>query len=112
MADNVEIQGLEFQIQEDSAEAVKGLDALTSTLERLKTATGGGVSGLRTTAKQLTALNTALSGLGQTACDVILRVSPEKAPYIKSEIIDGQKCLIIPVEEDEQINLNGVTAEI
>ena len=49
---------------------------------------------------------------GQTACDVILRVSPEKAPYIKSEIIDGQKCLIIPVEEDEQINLNGVTAEI
>ena len=66
MADNVEIQGLEFQIQEDSAEAVKGLDALTSTLERLKTATGGGVSGLRTTAKQLTALNTALSGLGNT----------------------------------------------
>ena len=63
MADNVEIQGLEFQIQEDSAEAVKGLDALTSTLERLKTATGGGVSGLRTTAKQLTALNTALSWL-------------------------------------------------
>lgn len=49
---------------------------------------------------------------GQTACDVILRVSPEKAPYIKSEIIDGQKCLIIPVEKDEQINLNGVTAEI
>ena len=41
MADNVEIQGLEFQIQEDSAEAVKGLDALTSTLERLKTATIG-----------------------------------------------------------------------
>ena len=40
--------------------------------------------------------------------DVVLRVRPEKAPLIKSEIIDGQKCLIIPVEEDEQVNVNGV----
>ena len=46
MADNVEIQGLEFQIQENSNGAVQGLDALTTTLERLKTATGGGVRGL------------------------------------------------------------------
>ena len=66
MADNVEIQGLEFQIQENSTSAVQGLDALTTTLERLKTATGGGVRGLSTTAKQLTALNTALNGLGNT----------------------------------------------
>lgn len=66
MADNVEIQGLEFQIQENSNGAVQGLDALTTTLERLKTATGGGVRGLSTTAKQLTALNTALNGLGNT----------------------------------------------
>lgn len=44
--------------------------------------------------------------------DVMLRVNPEKAPYIKSEIIDGQKCLIIPIEENEQINLNGVAAEL
>lgn len=63
MADNVEIQGLEFQIQENSNGAVQGLTALTTTLERLKTATGGGVRGLSTTAKQLTALNTALNGL-------------------------------------------------
>lgn len=63
MADNVEIQGLEFQIQEDSAQAVRGLDNLTTTLERLKVATSGGVSGLSTTAKQLQKLNTALSGL-------------------------------------------------
>ena len=45
-------------------------------------------------------------------CDVILRVNPEKAPHIKTGIIDGQRCLIIPVAEDEQINLNGVTTEI
>ena len=63
MADNVEIQGLEFQIQEDSAQAVDGLEKLSATLERLKTATSGGVSGLNTTAKQLQKLNTALSGL-------------------------------------------------
>lgn len=37
---------------------------MTTTLERLKTATGGGVRGLSTTAKQLTSLNTALNGLG------------------------------------------------
>ena len=45
-------------------------------------------------------------------CDVILRVRPEKAALIKSEMINGQKCLIIPVEEDEQINLNGVATEV
>lgn len=45
-------------------------------------------------------------------CSVILRVNPEKAPYIRSEIVHGQKCLLIPVEEDEQVNVNGVIAEI
>lgn len=45
-------------------------------------------------------------------CDVILRMKPEKAAMIKSEIIDGRKCLIIPVDEYEQINLNGVTTEV
>lgn len=45
-------------------------------------------------------------------CDVILLVKPEKAALIKSEMINGQKCLIIPVEEDEQINLNGVATEV
>lgn len=44
--------------------------------------------------------------------DVMLRVNPEKTPYIKSEIIDGQKCLIIPIEENEQVNLNGVATEL
>lgn len=66
MADNVEIQGLEFQIQENSAGAVAGLDKLTATLERLKTATAGGVTGVRTTANQIKSLNTALSGLSDT----------------------------------------------
>ena len=41
--------------------------------------------------------------------DVVLRVKPEKMPQIKSEIIDGKKCIIIPMEEDEQADINGVT---
>ena len=52
------------------------------------------------------------TGSDDVSYGVILRVKPEKTPLIKSEIIDGQKCLIIPVEEDEQINLNGVAADI
>ncbi len=39
--------------------------------------------------------------------DVVLRVRPTKVDQIKSEIIDGQKCLIIPLDEDESANVNG-----
>lgn len=38
--------------------------------------------------------------------DVVLKVKPEKVPQIKSEIIDGKKCLIIPMEEDEHAKVN------
>ena len=44
--------------------------------------------------------------------DVILRVKPEKASQIKSEMIAGQKYLIIPMEENEHINLNGVNTQV
>ena len=40
--------------------------------------------------------------------DVILRVKPEKVSQIKSETINGQKCLVIPMTEDEHANVNGV----
>ena len=33
--------------------------------------------------------------------DVVLRVKPEKASQIKSQVINGQKCLVIPMGEDE-----------
>ncbi|MGL5649311.1 MAG: DUF4317 family protein [Clostridium sp.] len=39
--------------------------------------------------------------------DVVLHVKPEKLPQIKSEIIDGQKCIIIPINENEQTTVNG-----
>ncbi|MBR1390702.1 MAG: DUF4317 domain-containing protein [Lachnospiraceae bacterium] len=39
--------------------------------------------------------------------DVVLRVKPEKVPQIKSQVIDGQKCLVIPMDENEHANVNG-----
>lgn len=43
----------------------------------------------------------------ETNYDVIVQVKPEKIPQIKSQIIDGQKCIIIPISEDEQTTVNG-----
>lgn len=40
--------------------------------------------------------------------DVILQVKPEKISKIKTQIIDGQKCIIIPIEDDEQATVNGL----
>lgn len=40
--------------------------------------------------------------------DVILQVKPEKVSQIKSQIIDGQKCIVIPIDEDEQTTVNGL----
>ncbi|WP_426351141.1 DUF4317 domain-containing protein [Alloiococcus sp. CFN-8] len=42
-----------------------------------------------------------------TQYDVVLQVKPEKISQIKTEIIDGQKCIVIPIEEDEQAKVNG-----
>ena len=44
--------------------------------------------------------------------DVVLRVKPEKASQIKSKMIDGQKCLVIPMEEDEHATINGVNTTV
>lgn len=63
MADNVEIQGLEFQIVNDSTQAVAGLQNLINTLNRLKTATNGGVTSLSKTAQGIRELSNSLKGL-------------------------------------------------
>lgn len=63
MADNVEIQGLEFQIQENSAGAVAGLENLKKALSGLKSVTGSSVKGLDSTSKSIRELKNALSGL-------------------------------------------------
>ena len=76
MADNVEIQGLEFQIVNDSTQAVDGLQNLINTLNRLKTATNGGATGLSKTAQGIRELSNALKGLNSgDASQKITRVA-------------------------------------
>ena len=49
---------------------------------------------------------------GPKTYDVILRVKPEKAAQIKSQMIGGQKCLVIPLEENEHAAINGVNTTV
>ena len=44
--------------------------------------------------------------------DVVLRVKPEKAAQIKSQIINGEKCLVIPMKENENATINGVSTSV
>lgn len=44
--------------------------------------------------------------------DVVLRVKPEKASQIKAQTIDGQKCLVIPMEDNEHAAINGVNMTV
>lgn len=43
-----------------------------------------------------------------TNYDIVLKVKPEKVEQIKYQIIDGKKYLVIPVDDDEQANVNGM----
>ena len=56
------IEQLELEVQSNATSAVSGIDALASSLGKLKTATKGGV-GLTAVSKQLTTLNTALGSI-------------------------------------------------
>lgn len=44
--------------------------------------------------------------------DVILRVKPEKVSQIHSQVLNGQKCLVIPMGEDEHAAVNGVNTTV
>ena len=39
--------------------------------------------------------------------EVILQVSAEKVPAIQTEWLNGKKCIVIPLEEDEHATING-----
>ncbi len=39
--------------------------------------------------------------------DVVLHVKPDKLTKIKTEVINGQKCLVVPIDDDELTNING-----
>lgn len=62
------IESLQMEVQSNATSAVSGIDALASSLGKLKNATKGGV-GLTAVAKQLTTLNSALSGISGANAD-------------------------------------------
>ncbi len=44
---------------------------------------------------------------GQDEFVVVVKVTPGKAAEITTQLIDGRKCLLIPLDEDEQASING-----
>lgn len=91
MADNVEMQGLEFQIVNDSTQAVKGLEKLSKTLESLKSATRGGISGVSSAVRAIERLSTALSNMNASE-------TGQKVAAIRAAItsLQGLKGVTIP----------------
>lgn len=51
------------------------------------------------------------SGFSQSY-DIILRVKPDKVPKIHADTIDGQRVMVIPLSDDEYINLNGINTKL
>ncbi len=41
--------------------------------------------------------------------DVVLHVKPDKLSKIKTEVINGQRCIVVPINDDEQATINGRT---
>ena len=46
---------------------------------------------------------------GGTDIDVVVKVTPEKVEEIHTAFVDGKRCLVIPMEEDEEAKINGET---
>jgi hypothetical protein len=63
MADNVEMQGIEFQIINDSDEATNSIERLGQALSELKTNVKGGISAVSRAGSAISKLRTALDGI-------------------------------------------------
>lgn len=63
MADNVEMQGIEFEIVNDSAAASAGVETLSKKLAELKTAISGSTTALSKVAAGITGIKNAVSGV-------------------------------------------------
>ena len=61
--------------------------------------------------KDLDLLSAGNSSVPLSDGDVVLQVAPEKLDQISSQIIEGRTCLVIPVEGDEHIVVNGENFE-
>ena len=42
----------------------------------------------------------------------MLRVKPEKEREIRSAVVDGERCLVIPMKENEYAVVNGVNKKV
>lgn len=68
------IESLQVEVQSSATSAVSGIDALASSLGKLKSAVKGGV-GLTAVAKQLTTLNNALNGVSGANADNLSKLA-------------------------------------
>ncbi len=68
------------------------------------------VASLKTEIKRMESEN--ISGDDVKTYDVVVRVKPEKALKIRSQVIGDQKCLVIPMDDNENVNVNGVNTKI
>lgn len=48
----------------------------------------------------------------QSAVDVVVKVKPDRASKVTTKIIDGTPCLVIPVEDNFHIKINGVDKSV
>lgn len=40
--------------------------------------------------------------------DIVLHVKPEKLNTIKTQLINGQRCIVVPINDNEQATINGI----
>lgn len=52
------------------------------------------------------------SGADAPLADIVLQVPPEKAAEIHPQVINGRKCLVIPLKEGESACINGANAQV
>ena len=94
------IEQLELEVQSNAASAIGGLEALSETLGKVKTAVKGGM-GLTSVTKRLEGLNTALSSLDMSGFDKISKVA-ENLEKLKS--VSGVK--ISPSIANQLVKIN------
>lgn len=44
----------------------------------------------------------------KTQYDIILQINPEKVPHVKTKLVDGQKSIVIPLEDYEHVKINDL----
>lgn len=48
----------------------------------------------------------------ETSPAIVVQVSADKAEHIEAQVIDGRRCLVIPIDEGDSARINGVAAPL